>query len=88
MRDVVGNVVGESGFKPLFEQYQRQIEAIVKSDLMKCLDAKEMRRLVFVFRFISEIKNTVRNSMCTFCFTQLCPQCTRKNCQFVRWILC
>lgn len=58
MRNVVGNVVGESDFKPLYEQYQRQIESIVKSDLMKCDGPEEMRRFELKFRFIPEIKKT------------------------------
>lgn len=36
--DTIGNVVGESNLKPLYEQLKRQIEATVKNDLLTCPD--------------------------------------------------
>lgn len=35
---VIGNVFGDSDFKPLYEEYKQKAEAVVRNDLMKCRD--------------------------------------------------
>lgn len=35
-RDVIGNVIGESDLKPLFEQYKREFDVVLQNDLIKC----------------------------------------------------
>jgi hypothetical protein len=46
MRDVIGNVIGDSDLKPLYEEYKMKAEAIVKNDLMKCRDMEGSKLLL------------------------------------------
>lgn len=41
MLNVIGNVVGESDLKPLYEEYRRDAEALIQHDLQKCLDVDD-----------------------------------------------
>lgn len=50
IRDTVGNVVEDSKFKSVYEEYKQQIEAIIKSDYMKCQDVEGIHAL---HRFVS-----------------------------------
>lgn len=38
MGAVIGNVFGDSDFKPLYDEYKQKAEAVVRNDLMKCRD--------------------------------------------------
>lgn len=37
-RDVIGNVIGESDLKPLYEQYKREFDVVLQNNLVKCND--------------------------------------------------
>lgn len=50
IRDTVGHVVEDSEFRSVYEEYKQQIEAIIKSDYMKCQDVEEIHAL---HRFVS-----------------------------------
>lgn len=48
MQNVIGNVVGESDLKPLFDEYRLKTDFVVQNYLIQCLDNDEDRAPLFV----------------------------------------
>lgn len=41
-RDVIGNVIGNSDLKPLYEQYKREFDVVLQNDLIKCSELEDI----------------------------------------------
>lgn len=49
IRDKIGNDVGKSNLKPVYDEFKQTAEAIVKNDLMKCRDLEDRTGEKFKF---------------------------------------
>lgn len=53
MVGAIGDAVGESDLKPLYEHYERETETLLKIDLMKCGQSGEDEVHKYVYEFNS-----------------------------------